>query len=416
MATNGASNNSSSTNNRTNQQTNSASNNAVTQTNGATNGDCVPSAEAFQQNALPEVETYCGRCHGEMPDFGAPTTLLDYDLLVAGEVGERLVDRMAERLLDGSMPPAGSARPLHTALDTMVEWATCGQQHADHSMGLQASAPLWSAPQDPPPGLETFDVTADEYFVSPTTLDRYQCFSIRAPIDEPRLVRRIEPVIDDSRVLHHSLVKLDSQRNDDGSTFSCYGFPPGEDYVYVWGPGQPSIEFPDGGIRIEPGDHFVLQIHYNNGAGAEDVRDSSGFRVFHEPVGGKEYGLYEVGNILFPAIQSGEEFTGTFGCTVREDFEVLASWPHMHEIGSEFVQNVERVGGAEETIIELTGWSFEAQLIYHTPTSLKRNDVLRTSCTWNNYKDFTVVPGLGTADEMCFSFMYATPARDRFCD
>ncbi len=400
-----------------NAQTNASPNNGTTAPNANTSaGDCVPDRDAFVTNALPEVEQYCGNCHGESPDFGAPVSLLDYDALVEGEVGERLVDEMATRLMDRSMPPAGSPRPLHTALDTMVEWATCGQQHADHTAGLEASRPLWTAPEDPPEGAESFDVTADEFALAPDTLDLYQCFVIEAPIDEPRLIRRIDPVIDDSRVLHHSLVKIDRNRDDDGASFDCYGFPPGEDYVYVWGPGQPSIEFPDGGVRIEPGDHFVLQIHYNNGAGAEGVMDSSGFRVFHEPVGGMEYGLFEIGSVFFPPIPAGQEGDTSVNCTVREDVELVASWPHMHEIGTEFSQVVEHADGTNETIIKLSGWSFEAQLIYDTPVSLREGDVLTTNCSWDNFKDFDVNPGLGTADEMCFNFMYVTPAVGSFCN
>ena len=101
---------------------------------------------------------------------------------------------------------------------------------------------------------------------------------------------------------------------------------------------------------------------------------------------------------------------------MREDVELVASWPHMHEIGSAFSQTLERDGEPDRTIIELTGWSFEAQLIYDTPLSLLAGDRLTTSCTFDNYKDFTVVPGLGTEDEMCFNFMYATPAVSNLCN
>lgn len=400
-------------NNGPNNESNAPNNVSNTPNNLA---DCVPDQEAFQVNALPFIQQYCANCHGQTPAFGAPMTLLDYDSLIAGTAGERIVDKMTERLVAKTMPPAGSPAPLHVALDTMVEWSSCGTQHADHTVGLEASRPLWEAPDDPPAGLEFFDVVADDYPVSPTTLDRYQCFVIEAPIDEPRLIRRFDPVIDDGRVLHHSLVKIDTDRSDVGQNFSCYGFPPGDDYAYVWGPGQPSIQFPDGGLRIEPGTSFVLQIHYNNGAGAEDVRDSSGFRVWHEPVGGAEYGLFEVGALIFPPIADGEEASANHACTVREDTTLVASWPHMHEIGSEFITVVERQNGSVESIIELSGWQFEAQLIYDTPIELRAGDVLRTTCSWVNNTGSTVVPGLGTSDEMCFNFMYVTPNVPTFCN
>lgn len=398
---------------------NNVANNANNEnnTNNVDEPDCVPSEAAWETNARPFADEYCGDCHGPMPQFGAPMSLTDYADLVEGPVGTRVVDKMVTRLVNRTMPPQNAPQPNHSALDTLVEWASCGEQHADHESGLVASRPVFAAPPNPPEGLESFDVTASEFAVSPSTLDLYQCFIVKAPIEEPRLMRRIEPLIDDGRVLHHSLVRIDRNRDDDGSTFNCFGFPPGNDYVYVWGPGQEPLEFSDGGIRIEPGDHFVLQIHYNNGAGVEGVEDSSGFKVYHEPVGGTEYSLLEIGTLAFAPIGPGETSSGSGTCRVGSDVELLASWPHMHEIGSAFSQTVERADtGDIESIIELTGWSFEAQLIYDTPVSLKAGDVLQTTCTWDNFKDFTIGPGLGTADEMCFNFMYVTPPVRSLCD
>lgn len=407
--------------NNLNNTSNTSNTNNLNNLNNSNNANnqpaCVPDESAWEFNARPFVDVYCSECHGPVPQFGAPVSLTEYEDLVAGDEGDRLVDVILERLLDRSMPPQNAPQPSHSALDTLVEWASCGEQHANHQNGLVSSRPVYAAPPNPPAGTESFDVTADEFEVSPTTLDLYQCFIVRAPIDEARLIRRIEPVIDDGRVLHHSLVRVDRNRDDDGANFSCFGFPPGNDYVYVWGPGQEALEFPDGGIPIEPGDHFVLQIHYNNGAGVTDVLDSSGFRVYHEPAGGAEYSLMEIGTLAFGSIGSGQTISATGTCRVGTDVDLVASWPHMHEIGSEFSQIVERADtGAEESIIELSGWAFEAQLIYETPLSLKAGDILKTTCTWNNYKNFTVGPGLGTDDEMCFNFMYVTPALSALCN
>ncbi len=385
-----------------------------TTANNVAEPDCVPSREAFEANALPFIEEGCGNCHGAEPQFGAPMSLLDYDALIVGVEGERLVDKMATRLLDRTMPPATSPALGHSALDTLVEWTTCGAQHPDHTDGLVASRPVWTAPAEKP-DLPTFDVTATEFAVSPTTLDRYECFVVAAPIDEPRFIRRIEPVIDDSRVLHHALVRIDRDGGGEGTNFRCEGFPPGDDYIYAWAPGQEPLQFPEGGIRVEPGETFVLQIHYNNGAGAQDVRDSSGFRVYHAPAIGKEFGMTELGNFGFGAIPPGGSESVTWDCTVNEAVELVASWPHMHEIGSAFSQELIRQDGTSEMVLELTGWNFEAQLIYDTPHMLQPGDVLRSTCEWENNTNQLVVPGTGTADEMCFDFVYVSPPSSNFC-
>ena len=367
---------------------------------------CEPSHEAWMRHAKPHVERYCADCHGETPQFGAPFSLLSYDELVAGQAPERKVDLMAEQLLAGTMPPAGNPRPEHTALDTLVEWATCGQKHADHSDGLTANRPVWKAPDEPPAAAESFEVLADDFEVGLDVIDRYQCFTIDAPIDEPRLVRRIEPVIDDSRVLHHSILALDKGGDDASGTFQCTGFPPGDSYLFAWGPGQAGYQFDEGGIRIEPGDRFVLQIHYNNGAGAENVSDSSGVRVYHEPTGGPEFYMRDTGPTFF-AIPPGETISATGTCTMEQEANLIASWPHMHEIGSEFETVLIRENGERESVISLTGWSFEAQLIYETPMTLQPGDKLETTCTFTSDRDQITTFGPGTKDEMCFNFMIA---------
>jgi hypothetical protein len=159
---------------------------------------------------------------------------------------------------------------------------------------------------------------------------------------------------------------------------------------------------------------MVLQIHYNNGAGLEGVRDSSGLRVYHQEPGGPEYvqAQQSTMNIYVPPRQSVEVSTT---CTVQEEADLIAVWPHMHAIGSEFRQIVTRANGTVETIIGLTGWRFEAQLIYYTPKTLYPGDSLTTTCVWDNPYDRAVLWGTGSADEMCMSFMYVTPARANFC-
>ena len=81
------------------------------------------------------------------------------------------------------------------------------------------------------------------------------CFVVRPELGEDRFIRRIEPLIDETRVVHHILVTIDRDRpRDDRDDFKCIGFPPGDGYVYAWGPGQEAIQFDDGGLRLGPGD------------------------------------------------------------------------------------------------------------------------------------------------------------------
>ena len=109
-------------------------------------------------------------------------------------------------------------------------------------------------------------------------------------------------------------------------------------------------------------------------------------------------------------------FTGI--CNISEETTLLATMPHMHDIGKEFHMEVERADGSREDLLGLWGWSFEAQLFYEIPVTLHRGDKLRTTCVFDNPSETeTVFFGANTSNEMCYAFTYATPApRRRTCN
>ena len=378
--------------------------------------ECAPDPERWESEIAPLVATHCGTCHADEPDFGAPFALTDYHAITEGAEGERIVDRMVVQLVAGSMPPVGMPRPPDDDAQAIADWASCGEATVPPATGLSSSAPVFLAPDEAPAGLETVDLTAPEWEVGPDVLDLYQCFVFDAPVDEARFIRRFEMIIDESRVLHHVVFLRDTELNAPEEPFVCYGMPEGSDYLYAWAPGQGAVEFPEGGLRVEPGERFVMQIHYNNGAGVEDVRDSSGVRLYLAPPEGTEYGMLAVGPLDF-VIPARSVAEADSECTFSEQTTVIAGMPHMHEIGSEFHQHVLRESGLRQPFIDLTGWSFETQLFYSTPVTFEPGDKLYTKCTWDNPFDHEVESGVRTSDEMCFNFMYVTPPpAGRYCD
>jgi hypothetical protein len=167
---------------------------------------------------------------------------------------------------------------------------------------------------------------------------------------------------------------------------------------------------------MEPGDRYVMQIHYNNGAAVPDVLDSSGVRLYYGPVEGPEYGMYAIGPLAFD-IPARSTASAQSACTATETMTILSGLPHMHEIGSEFDQYIQRADGTMEPFISLTGWSFESQLFYDTPATLQPGDQIFTRCTWDNPRGEATRSGPNTEDEMCFNFMYVTPPPPaRYCD
>jgi hypothetical protein len=174
---------------------------------------CVPSASEFETEIRPRLETYCGNCHGESPNFGAPVSLLDVEeLLAEGMDGRRLVDGVAARLALGDMPPPGTPRPPPGEMEAVARWASCGAAGATTREGLTSSARPFVSPERAPAGTTTHDLLANGHVVTPDTRDAYVCFVSDLDIASDRFVRRFEMVFDETRVLHHLILSRDTMR------------------------------------------------------------------------------------------------------------------------------------------------------------------------------------------------------------
>lgn len=379
---------------------------------------CVPDEARWTSAIEPLVSDHCGQCHGESLNFGAPVHLTEYAPLLEGEVGARLVDHMATLVQTGMMPPPQLPRLTDVQARALVEWASCGAETVTEQQGLQASRSPWLAPETGPAGLRTIDLLASEYEV-PTGRDTYRCFVFEVPVTEDRFIRRFEMVFDRTEVLHHLVLLRDTDLTaPDETDYDCISsMPAGSQYLYAWAPGQGAVQFPEGGLRVRPGERYVMQMHYNNGAGTTGIADSSGVRLYVDDTTGTEYGMLAIGPLAFQIPARGTATAGSY-CTVREASTMIAGMPHMHDIGSSFLERVERgAGGRRESIITIENWDFRAQNFYSFPTELTPGDRLYTECTWTNPRSENVGTGPRTEDEMCFNFAYITPPPSaRYCD
>lgn len=357
---------------------------------------CIPNKAVFDGNIKPILDSNCTKCHSSPPQFGAPFPLVDYDEMLMGEAGSRIVDRAFSAIADGSMPPGSQDDLEHGEFDTLVQWLSCGTEHPDYKEGVHASRPEFTSVELPPATAKPVDLTATDFEVSPTTLDHYEEFHFDHIVDKDMFIRRIEGILDDTRVVHH--LTLNRQNYEDETN-----------YIYAWAPGTGAVQFADGGLRLRPEDKLVVEIHYNNGAGFAGVSDSSGIRLYVDEPAGTEYGVLDVVTWNIEVPPEGKS-TSVARCTASEEFKIIAGMPHMHETGSEFKQNIRRVNGNLEELFSLTGWSFESQPFYQMPTTIFKGDILETRCTYENHSLDWVFAGLGTKDEMCFNFLYVTPA------
>ncbi|MBL8601569.1 MAG: hypothetical protein JNK72_06565 [Myxococcales bacterium] len=379
-------------------------------------GVCVPDRAAWEATVRAQVQRQCGNCHAASPQFGAPHSLLDYDANVAGAAGSRRVDRMVARMMAHTMPPAGTPAPTDDVAASIVQWASCGAQTPAPGMGLRASAPRFRSPEAPPAGLESFDIRANNWAVGVNDRDLYQCFTFTVPVTQDRFIRRFEMIIDRSEVLHHVVLLRDPEQNAPTQPFRCNDMPEGSQYLYAWAPGENALQFPEGGLRVTPGQRLVMQIHYNNGTMREGISDNSGVRLYHAPATGTEYGMVAIGPVGF-TIPARSTARAESACTLRAGSRMLAGMPHMHVVGTTFEETIRRRSGSTEPMVALQGWQFESQLFYELPYTFNEGDRIITRCNFNNPTASPVRSGSRTADEMCFNFAYVTPPPStRYCD
>jgi hypothetical protein len=367
---------------------------------------CAPDRAQWDAEVRGTVERACGGCHGATPSYGAPYSLLDYAFITRAQGGSRPVDRMHARLADGSMPPAGTPAPSFADAQRIASWASCGARTLTDDTRLRSSAPLFRPPAQPPTGTTALELRADNFAV-PLVSDRYQCFTFSGIVAADQFIRRFDVLLDHSEVLHHVVLYRSTGTAPLDPAFECAGSPPESLYTYTWAPGEDALQFPDGGMRVRPSDRYILQLHYNNSRNLPGLRDRSGVRLSLGPATGTEYGMVAMGPVGF-SIPARSQQRVASACTLAPGSRVLASMPHMHQIGSGYEQFLLR-GTQRTPIITLSNWHFESQYFYDLPVTLQMGDRIETACSFNNTTSRDVRSGTSTTDEMCFGFTYVTP-------
>ncbi len=241
----------------------------------------------------------------------------------------------------------------------------------------------------------------------PQVSDRYQCFTFTNVVSADQFIRRFDVLLDRPEVLHHVVLYRSTSTTALAPSFECTGSPPDTLYTYTWAPGEDALQFPDGGLRVRPSDRYILQLHYNNSRNLTGLVDRSGVRLALGPATGTEYGMVAMGPVGFSLPARTQQRVAS-ACTLAPGSRVLASMPHMHQIGSGYEQFLLR-GTQRTPIITLTNWQFESQYFYELPLTLQAGDRIETACTFNNTTSRDVRSGSSTTDEMCFGFTYVTP-------
>jgi hypothetical protein len=246
----------------------------------------------------------------------------------------------------------------------------------------------------------------------------YMCFTFKSPFADAVQGTAWAPITDDERVLHHWILFRSKTPQEDGGAGPC-NMPADAVFVSGWAPGGQNYVLPDDiGLDLGgPDDYYILQVHYHNTGHFSDAIDKSGVALCTtDTPREKTAGVLTLGTatIDIPVDGKGVVATGTCPSLITqylpEPINVLASFPHMHQLGRKFDTIITR-GGQDTTLVSVPNFSFDNQISYthDPPVQIVAGDTLTTHCTYDNTYGVPVSFGEKTEDEMCFNFALVYP-------
>ena len=242
-------------------------------------GISLPENLSYHEHARPIIEASCVGCHsaGQIAGY-APFTAAEDVVWAAPDIKFHVVKRL--------MPPWMPSRanlPLKNDLSLSDEEIAILAAWADE--GAPLGDPQAYAPAATDEALIA-EVRADlvlqleeAYRPAEELQDDYRCFAFELDIKAPQFITGYEFIPDVSEMAHHNLVyRFDARANpaiesrdyaDGKPGWTCYGgtgLGRGGEAIAGWAPGAAPILYPAGaGFLIKPGQHIVVQMHYNLG-------------------------------------------------------------------------------------------------------------------------------------------------------
>lgn len=420
---------------------------------GGDGGDGNGEALTYYKDIKPIIDTKCVNCHKD-GGIGPFSLAAHADLVDASAV-------IPDAIISGQMPPWPPDNDCNDYkfdrslaaedIDTIVAWFDAGAEMGSPDV----------IPNEPPPvedsSVGRIDLTLelDEAYTPIRSPDDYRCFVFEWPETETRYVTGFNIVPGDDSLVHHVIAfmapasakaeydNLDAR--EEGPGYTCFGATNGtvSGSLGSWVPGAGGMRFPEGtGIRMEPGQLVILQVHYNT-LFTGPRPDKTSLQVqLADTVAKPAYFIpwsnpfwLEGLNMKIPANDSDVLHSFSFDPTPftsqltqgrlpdDTEFDVHMVTHHMHLLGTRGYLQVSKQVGGDECLLDIPKWDFDWQGFYYLrdPVRINKGDRLTIDCRWDNSAanqpliDGTpAIPqdvywGEGSRDEMCLGGLYITP-------
>lgn len=249
------------------------------------------------------------------------------------------------------------------------------------------------------PGIEVKDDHASfrtEVFTLEPGSEKYLCYAADVPED---LV--IDGFSHEGAPFVHHLLFSRSSGEPEGMSECDVLFRYTWEPIFAAGAGASELELPeDTGHRIAGGQQLVMQMHLFNTT-EERVTASVALKMHRssaedpETIGNKTFGSFD---LSIPPLQQSEVEAL---CVIDEPVEILAVFPHMHQLGTSLTFEVGSSEDSMEMVYARDPYEFDDQHIEPFELSLEPGDMTRLRCRYDNPDDRTIGFGESTTDEMC---------------
>src|SRR6266545_2480692 len=395
----------------------------------------------YHRDVLPILQNNCQLCH--RPGEVGPFSLMTYRQAV--NWASDIKDYTQRRIMPPWKPSEGPAfhneRKLSDKdLATLAAWVDGNTPEGD----IKDAPPPKQFPAGWQLGKPDLVLTvSDDFQVGPSGRDVFRCFVLPTNLTEDKHVVAIEVRPGNPRIVHHSLLfidtsgagrKLEKQANekpkkesdphgpsefDKGPGYSTsmgVGFLP-TGALGGWAPGQMARHLPEGtGIRLPKGSDVVMQVHYHRNGRLEKDRTSIGIYFAKKTPERLFQGGVISGGFFFqiPAGAERHPLKGTVWATA--DCTLHSVMAHMHLLGKEIKVTMTPPDGAKQTLLGIKEWDYNWQETYFfkQPVQIKAGTRLDVEAIYDNssknpnnpYDPPRVVRfGEQTTDEMCFIFL-----------
>lgn len=315
-------------------------------------------AVSYSREVAPLLAQKCFSCHS--PGNIGPIKMTSYEKV------RGVADMIQEVILSRRMPPWHADRHHGTFVNdvsltlnearTILRWVEQGATKDDGEDPLRSTAaPTRDWVLGQPDAIVTLPKVEE---IPANGVLEYRHIKVAAPFDRDVWVKGIVAKPDNTRVVHHVIVRARENMNDNNNNNADDAF------LIGWAPGSPEMFYPAGtGKLIKKGTILDFEMHYTTSGREEKDQSSIGIYLLDEKpeMVLKTRAAYDLDFEIVP----GDGAKTTFASyAVKRDSMLFDMAPHMHLRGSWFKYEALYPNGKREVLLSVPKYDFKWQHNY----------------------------------------------------